>query len=78
MYKELVKRLDRLEASNTVREGDYIMVTRVDGSEDKLYWTDALIAVLNDEVTAVRAGSLQNGEGLGLIQAFLGSDDEEG
>lgn len=79
MYKELLKRLDRLEANNPAVEGDYIIVTRKDGSEEQLYYVDALKAVLDDEITAVRAGKLQNGEGLGLCEAMLmskGDDDE--
>lgn len=76
MYKELLKRLDRLEASKPVAEGDYIIVTWLDGSEEELYWTDAFKAVLSDKVSAVRAGRLQNGEMLALCEACMGGDDE--
>ena len=76
MYRELLKRLDRLEASKPVSEGDYIIVTRHDGSEEQLYWTDALQALLSGEVTEIRPGKLQNGELYGLCLAFMGGDDE--
>ena len=76
MYKELLKRLDRLEASKPDVAGDYIIVTWLDGSEEQLYWVDAFIAVLSGEVVQVRAGRLQNGEMLALCEACMGGDDE--
>lgn len=74
--KNIESRLKRLEGSQMVKEGDYIIVTRKDGSEEQLYWVDAFIAVLSGEVTAVRPGKLQNGENFGLCEACMGGDDE--
>lgn len=77
MYRAIRKRLDKLEASKPVVEGDYIIIVRNDGSECQLYWLDALQEVLSGKVRAVRPGKLQNGEMLGLCEVMLVDADEE-
>ena len=77
MDKSIASRLKRLENSQTVKLGDFVICTMNDGEEKQLYWVEALQAILDEEVTAIKPYQLQNGEGLALCEIFLMSEDND-